>query len=87
MRLIEGKKGSPKMQEMIKNKEEEIRKLTKQYHELEELIRKHLNQWHVMIESERASNNEEWMLSDQVKYGLMEYELLPKNLRIRKDGN
>lgn len=81
MRLITGKPGSPKLQEMIQNKKTEIYDAIKEWHKQEEHIHKLMGQWHVMTESERASNDEEWMMSDQLEYGKMEYQMLSKGLR------
>ncbi len=84
MRLVEGKKNE-NLQVKIQQLEKEIGKKIKQYHELNKEINKLKNEWYHYTNSERIINNEEWMLSDQLKLDMMEYNLLPAWLRGDKE--
>lgn len=80
MRLIEGKK-NPELQIEIQKIEKDIKKYTNEYHKLEKKIRSLLQDWKITVKAERMVNKEEWMLSDEVKYSSMEFQLYPSNMR------
>ena len=80
MRLVEGKKNEA-LQVKIKEKEQLIVKKIKQYHKLANEINTLRRDWRMLIESERTVNGEEWMLSDQMRADMMEYEMLPAWLK------
>ena len=86
MRLIEGKKNEA-LQVKIKEKEKLIGQKIKEYHELADEINQLRRDWKTLVDSERTIHGEKWMLSDQLKYNLIQYEMLPAWLRRKREND